>query len=53
MGGVAAATAVTATRPDGSTLEFETIMRVDSNVDVTYYRNGGILPAVLRRLLSA
>jgi aconitate hydratase len=44
---------VTATRPDGSTLEFETIMRVDSNVDINYLRNGGILPTVLRRLMQA
>jgi aconitate hydratase len=44
---------VTATRPDGSILEFETIMRVDSNVDINYLRNGGILPTVLRRLMQA
>jgi aconitate hydratase len=44
---------IEATRPDGSTFSFEVQARVDSNVDVTYYRNGGILPAVLRRLLSA
>ncbi len=44
---------VTATRPDGSSFEFETIMRVDSNVDINYLRNGGILPAVLRRLMQA
>jgi aconitate hydratase len=44
---------VEATRPDGSTFTFDVRARVDSNVDVTYYRNGGILPAVLRRLLDA
>ena len=44
---------VSATRPDGSSIEFETIMRVDSNVDINYLRNGGILPAVLRRLMQA
>jgi aconitate hydratase len=44
---------VEATRPDGSAFSFDVRARVDSNVDVTYYRNGGILPAVLRRLLSA
>jgi aconitate hydratase len=44
---------VTATRPDGSSFEFETIMRVDSNVDINYLRNGGILPTVLRRLMQA
>jgi aconitate hydratase len=41
------------TREDGSTGSFQAIARVDSNVDVRYYRNGGILPTVLRRLLQA
>ncbi len=44
---------VTATRPDGSTFTFDTVARVDSNVDVDYFRNGGILPAVLRKLVQA
>jgi aconitate hydratase len=44
---------VKATRPDGTVLEFKAIARVDSNVDVRYYRNGGILPTVLRRLMDA
>ncbi len=44
---------VTATRPDGSSFTFRTVARVDSNVDVRYYRNGGILPTVLRRLMEA
>ena len=44
---------VDVTRVDGSNFSFETIVRVDSNVDVCYYRNGGILPTVLRRLMDA
>lgn len=44
---------VTATRPDGSTFTFDTILRADSNVDVRYLRNGGILPTVLRHLMQA
>ena len=44
---------VDVTRPDGSTFSFDARARVDSRVDVTYYRNGGILPTVLRRLLNA
>jgi aconitate hydratase len=44
---------VTATRPDGSTYTFDTIVRADSKVDVRYLRNGGILPAVLRSMLHA
>jgi aconitate hydratase len=42
---------VRVTREDGSTLEFQAIARLDSNVDIGYYRNGGILQTVLRRLL--
>ena len=38
-------------REDGSTFEFQTIARLDSPIDVTYYKNGGILLAVLRRLM--
>ena len=41
---------VKATRQDGSSFEFETIARLDSVVDVEYYRNGGILQTVLRQL---
>ncbi len=41
---------VNARREDGSTLSFEVIVRLDSRVEVDYYRNGGILPAVLRKL---
>jgi aconitate hydratase len=44
---------VKVTKPDGSTSEFTAIARVDSNVDVRYLRNGGILPTVLRRLMQA
>ncbi|MEJ7839900.1 MAG: hypothetical protein WKF81_13890, partial [Thermomicrobiales bacterium] len=43
---------VRATRTDGTVDEFETIMRIDSPVDVVYYREGGILPTVLRRLMQ-
>ncbi len=41
---------VTATRPDGTTVTFDVIARLDSKVDVTYYKNGGILHTVLRNL---
>ncbi len=39
------------TREDGSTFSFQTIARLDSPIDVTYYKNGGILLTVLRRLM--
>jgi aconitate hydratase len=37
---------------DGSTRRFEAIARLDGPIDVGYYRSGGILPAVLRRLAT-
>ncbi len=43
---------VKVTREDGSTFSFSTIARLDSPIDVTYYENGGILLAVLRRLMK-
>jgi aconitate hydratase len=43
---------VTATRPDGSVLEFEPRLRIDTPGEADYYRNGGILPYVLRSLLA-
>ncbi|HET9614167.1 MAG TPA: aconitate hydratase [Candidatus Limnocylindrales bacterium] len=36
----------------GATRRFEAIARLDGPIDVGYYRNGGILPAVLRRLAA-
>jgi aconitase A len=44
--------AVKVTREDGSTFSFQTIARLDSPIDVTYYKNGGILLTVLRRLMK-
>jgi aconitate hydratase len=44
---------VTATREDGSKFEFPVTVRLDSMVDVDYYRNGGILQTVLRQMLKA
>jgi len=44
---------VKVTREDGSPFTFSTIARLDSPIDVTYYENGGILLAVLRRLMKA
>jgi aconitate hydratase len=44
---------VRATGPDGSVKEFQAVVRIDSPVEINYYRNGGILPTVLRRLIGA
>jgi len=43
---------VKATREDGSNFEFQAIVRLDSLVDVDYYRNGGILQTVLRQMIA-
>ncbi|HYE59487.1 MAG TPA: aconitate hydratase AcnA [Rhodothermales bacterium] len=42
---------VTATKADGTQVRFETICRLDTPVEVDYYRNGGILHFVLRDFL--
>ncbi len=44
---------VTAAGSDGSKRSFKAIARLDSAVEVNYYRNGGILPTVLRSLLAS
>jgi aconitate hydratase len=43
---------VTATKADGSTVEFTVISRLDTPVEIDYYRNGGILQTVLKKLLQ-
>ncbi len=43
---------VTATKQDGSTVSFSTTCRLDTPVEVDYYRNGGILHYVLRNFLN-
>ena len=45
---------VTARRDaDGSERRFDAIARLDGPIEVDYYRQGGILPAVLRRLAAS
>jgi aconitate hydratase len=41
---------VKAVRDDGSTTTFDAVARLDTPVEVNYYKNGGILPAVLRSM---
>lgn len=43
---------VTATRTDGTSVTFDTLCRLDTPVEVEYYRHGGILHYVLRDFLS-
>jgi aconitate hydratase len=41
---------VTARADDGRAKTFDVTCRIDGPIELDYYRNGGILPAVLRRL---
>ena len=43
---------ITATKLDGTTVTFFATVRLDTPVDVEYYRNGGILHTVLRKLAT-
>jgi len=44
---------VQATGPDGQPRRFQTLVRIDTPQEVRYYQHGGILPYVLRQLLSS
>lgn len=44
---------LTITRTDGSTQQVKLRLRIDTPIEVEYYRHGGILPFVLRQLLAA
>ncbi|MFN3302807.1 MAG: aconitate hydratase AcnA [Roseateles sp.] len=44
---------MTVTRADGTTLAVPLTLRIDTAIEVDYYRHGGILPFVLRQLLAA
>ena len=41
---------VVATKKDGTQVTFTTTVRLDTPVEVDYYRNGGILQHVVRNL---
>ncbi|MBW1748115.1 MAG: aconitate hydratase AcnA [Deltaproteobacteria bacterium] len=43
---------VKAVKEDGSEINFEVIARLDTDIDVDYYDNGGILQYVLRKILT-
>ena len=40
-------------RSDGSQREVKVLLRIDTPIEVDYYRHGGILPYVLRELVAA
>jgi aconitate hydratase len=43
---------VKAVKNDGREVNFEAVARLDTDIDVEYFENGGILPYVLRKMLS-
>jgi aconitate hydratase len=44
---------VVAKSADGDVKRFEASVRIDTSVEMDYFRNGGILPSVLRKLLKS
>ena len=44
---------VTALKSDGARVEFEAVARLNSALEVAYFQHGGILPFVLRKILSS
>jgi aconitate hydratase len=44
---------VTATREDGTTKEFDAVVRIDTPGEADYYRNGGIMQYVLRKMVNS
>ena len=43
---------VTATDRDGKTTKFDALIRIDTAIENEYYRNGGLLPYVLRQMMA-
>ena len=48
--GVRSRVRITAAGDDGKSRSFEGIVRIDTPVELAYYRHGGVLPYVLREL---
>ncbi|MFD1049305.1 aconitate hydratase, partial [Kibdelosporangium lantanae] len=44
---------VTATRADGGKVEFDAVVRIDTPGEADYYRNGGIMQYVLRKMVRS
>ncbi|TDV42638.1 aconitate hydratase [Actinophytocola oryzae] len=44
---------VTTTHEDGSTKEFDAVVRIDTPGEADYYRNGGIMQYVLRKMVNS
>jgi hypothetical protein len=51
--GSAGGSAPSSLQPLASSLSFPVTVRIDTPVELDYYRNGGILQTVLRKLLKS
>ena len=49
----AATVVVVARREDGSEIRFDARARIDTPTELSYFRHGGILPAVFRKMIAA
>jgi aconitate hydratase len=52
-GGIPATVAVSARKADGSTVDFDALVRIDTPGEADYYRNGGIMQYVLRKMVNS
>jgi|TARA_B110000263_G_scaffold151062_1_gene131116 aconitate hydratase len=43
---------VNVTKKDGEKLKFNTLIRIDTEIEAQYYYNGGLLPFVLRKMVN-
>jgi len=43
---------VRARKDDGAVINFQVLVRIDTPIEIEYYRNGGILHTVIRRMLK-
>ena len=53
INGIAGIRTLTSTSRDGRSRDVSVLLRIDTPIEVDYYRHGGILPFVLRQLLAA
>lgn len=44
---------LTVNRADGTSDSIDVVLRIDTPIEIEYYKNGGILPFVLRQLLTS
>jgi aconitate hydratase len=43
---------VNVTKVNGEKLEFNTLIRIDTEIEAQYFYNGGLLPFVLRKMVK-